>query len=60
MDCKKFVKDIQTLDKEMWAWDTFTDGLDSTVKKMVTSLRAVRELSTSIRHGIDQEQTESL
>jgi dynein heavy chain len=43
MDCKKFVKDIRTLDKEMRAWDAFT-GLDSTVKNMVTSLRAVGEL----------------
>ena len=43
MDCKKFVKDIRGLDKEMRAWDAFT-GLDSTVKNMVTSLRAVGEL----------------
>ena len=43
MDCKKFVKDIRSLDKEMRAWDAFT-GLDSTVKNMVTSLRAVGEL----------------
>ena len=59
IDCKKFVKDIRTLDKEMRAWDAFTGerererdwlscicfvGLDSTVKNMVTSLRAVGEL----------------
>ena len=43
MECKKFVKDIRTLDKEMRAWDAFS-GLDSTVKNMVTSLRAVAEL----------------
>lgn len=43
IDCKKFVKDIRGLDKEMRAWDAFT-GLDSTVKNMVTSLRAVGEL----------------
>ena len=43
LDCKKFVKDIRTLDKEMRAWDAFT-SLDSTVKNMVTSLRAVGEL----------------
>lgn len=43
MDCKKFVKDIRTLDKEMRAWDAFS-GLDSTVKNMVTSLRSVGEL----------------
>ena len=43
IDCKKFVKDIRLLDKEMRAWNAFT-GLDSTVKNMVTSLRAVGEL----------------
>ena len=43
MDCKKFVKDIRMLDKEMRAWDAF-NGLDSTVKNMMTSLRAVGEL----------------
>ena len=43
MDCKKFVKDIRGLDKEMRAWDAFS-GLDSAVKNMVTSLRAVGEL----------------
>ena len=58
MDCKKFVKEIRALDKEMRAWECFTGeyiysmflydcssiGLDSTVKNMVTSLRAVGEL----------------
>ena len=43
MDCKKFVKDIRGLDKEMRAWDAF-NGLDGTVKNMMTSLRAVGEL----------------
>ena len=43
IDCKKFVKDIRSLDKEMRAWNAFT-GMDSTVKNMVTSLRAVGEL----------------
>ena len=43
LDCKKFVKDIRSLDKEMRAWDAFT-GLESCVKNMVTSLRAVGEL----------------
>ena len=37
------IQDIRSLDKEMRAWDAFT-GLDSTVKNMVTSLRAVGEL----------------
>ena len=36
-------QDIRGLDKEMRAWDAFT-GLDSLVKNMVTSLRAVGEL----------------
>ncbi|XP_067615922.1 dynein beta chain, ciliary [Eurosta solidaginis] len=43
IECKKFAKDIRLLDKEMRAWDTFTN-LDSTVKNMLTSLRAVGEL----------------
>eukprot|EP00731_Ephydatia_muelleri_P012058 Em0006g952a len=43
MDCKKFVKDIRALDKEMRAWDVF-NGMDSMVKNMVTSLKAVGEL----------------
>ena len=43
LDCKKFVKDIRGLDKESRAWDAFT-GLESSVKNMVTSLRAVGEL----------------
>ena len=43
MDCKKFAKDIRTLDKEMRAWDTYT-GVEGTVKNMLTSLRAVSEL----------------
>ncbi|XP_064397591.1 dynein beta chain, ciliary-like isoform X3 [Halichondria panicea] len=43
IDCRKFVKDIRGLDKEMRAWDAF-NGLDSMVKNMVTSLRAVGEL----------------
>ena len=43
IDCKKFVKDIRALDKEMRAWDVF-NGMDSMVKNMVTSLKAVGEL----------------
>ncbi|NXU59271.1 DYH17 protein, partial [Turnix velox] len=43
IDCKKFAKDIRSLDKEMRSWDAFT-GLDNTVKNMITSLRAVNEL----------------
>lgn len=43
VDCKKFSKDIRSLDKEMRSWDAFT-GLDSSMKNMITSLRAVNEL----------------
>ncbi|XP_062330264.1 dynein axonemal heavy chain 17-like [Osmerus eperlanus] len=43
MDTKKYAKDIKGLDKEMRAWDAFS-GLDSMVKNMMTSLRAVGEL----------------
>ena len=43
MDNKKFAKDLRSLDKEMRAWDTYT-GVESTVKNMLTSLRAVAEL----------------
>lgn len=43
MDCKKFAKDIRSLDKESRAWDVY-GGLEDTVKNMLTSLRAVGEL----------------
>jgi dynein heavy chain len=43
MDCKKFAKDIRSLDKEMRAWDTYL-GVENVVKNMLTSLRAVSEL----------------
>lgn len=43
METKKYAKDIKGLDKEMRAWDTFS-GLDSMVKNMLTSLRAVGDL----------------
>lgn len=43
MDCKKFAKEIRSLDKEMRAWDTYA-GVESTVKNMLTSLHAVAEL----------------
>ncbi|NXL38693.1 DYH17 protein, partial [Glaucidium brasilianum] len=42
-DCKKFAKDIRSLDRKMRSWDAFT-GLDDSVKNMMTSLRAVKEL----------------
>ncbi|NXG18699.1 DYH17 protein, partial [Grallaria varia] len=43
IECKKFAKDIRSLDKEVKSWDAFT-GLDSNMKNMITSLRAVSEL----------------
>ncbi|NXL03800.1 DYH17 protein, partial [Mesembrinibis cayennensis] len=43
IDCKKFAKDIQILDKETRSWDAFI-GLDNSVKNMIKSLRAVNEL----------------
>ncbi|XP_006734337.1 dynein heavy chain 17, axonemal [Leptonychotes weddellii] len=43
IDCKKFAKDVRSLDKEMKSWDAFV-GLDNTVRNMITSLRAVSEL----------------
>ncbi|NXF13134.1 DYH17 protein, partial [Smithornis capensis] len=43
IECKKFAKDIRSLDKEMKSWDVYI-GLDSNVKNMITSLRAVSEL----------------
>ncbi|KAM9208504.1 dynein axonemal heavy chain 17 [Dugong dugon] len=43
IDCKKFAKDVRSLDKEVKTWDTFV-GLENTVKNMITSLRAVSEL----------------
>ncbi|KFQ06883.1 Dynein heavy chain 17, axonemal, partial [Leptosomus discolor] len=43
IDCKKFAKDIGSLDKEMRSWDAFT-GLDNSVKNMITSLHTMNEL----------------
>lgn len=43
IECKKFAKDVRLLDKEMRTWDTYV-MLESTVKNMLTSLRAVGEL----------------
>lgn len=46
VDCRRFAKDIRSLDKEMRTWDAFI-GLENTVKNMLTSLRAVTELQNS-------------
>ncbi|NXG00005.1 DYH17 protein, partial [Sakesphorus luctuosus] len=43
IECKKFTKDIRSLDKDVKSWDAFT-GLDSKMKNMITSLRAMSEL----------------
>uniref|UniRef100_A0A4W3K7X4 Dynein axonemal heavy chain 17 n=1 Tax=Callorhinchus milii TaxID=7868 RepID=A0A4W3K7X4_CALMI len=45
-ECKKFAKDIRSLDKEIRAWDTYT-GLDKMIKNTITSLKAVSELQNS-------------
>ena len=46
MECKKFSKDIRALDKVMKNWSAFL-GLESSVKNMLTSLRAIGELQNS-------------
>uniref|UniRef100_A0A8C9XQ20 Dynein axonemal heavy chain 17 n=1 Tax=Sander lucioperca TaxID=283035 RepID=A0A8C9XQ20_SANLU len=71
LECKRFSKDIRGLDKEVRAWDAFT-GLDSRVKNLLTSLRAVAELqnpairarhwhqlmaATGVRFTMDQDTT---
>uniref|UniRef100_A0A3B5KZ59 Dynein, axonemal, heavy chain 9 n=1 Tax=Xiphophorus couchianus TaxID=32473 RepID=A0A3B5KZ59_9TELE len=68
-ECKRFSKDIRGLDKEVRAWEAFT-CLDSRVKNILTSLRAVAELqspairprhwhqlmaATGVHFAIDQE-----
>ncbi|XP_077976399.1 dynein beta chain, ciliary-like isoform X2 [Styela clava] len=40
---RRFLKDVRLIDKECRSWDAFT-GLDSMVKNMLTSLRAIVEL----------------
>ncbi|XP_037134453.1 dynein heavy chain 9, axonemal [Syngnathus acus] len=52
LECKRFSKDIRGLDKEIRAWEAFT-GLDSMVKNLLISLRAVAELqnpAVRVRH----------
>ncbi|NWI40584.1 DYH17 protein, partial [Picathartes gymnocephalus] len=59
IECKKFAKDIRSLDKEVKSWNTFT-GLDSSMKNMMTSLRAVSELQNPAirdRHWQELVQT---
>uniref|UniRef100_A0A803WAA3 Dynein axonemal heavy chain 17 n=1 Tax=Ficedula albicollis TaxID=59894 RepID=A0A803WAA3_FICAL len=58
IECKKFAKDIRSLDREVKSWDAFT-GLDSSMKNMITSLRAVSELQNpAIRDRHWQELVE--
>ncbi|XP_016013564.2 dynein heavy chain 9, axonemal isoform X3 [Rousettus aegyptiacus] len=45
-ECKRFIRHIRNLDKEVRAWDAFI-GLESTVLNTLTSLRAVAELQNS-------------
>ncbi|XP_076856222.1 dynein axonemal heavy chain 9 [Brachyhypopomus gauderio] len=71
LECKRFSKELRTLDKEARAWDAFS-GLDGTVKNTLTSLRAVAELqnpairprhwqqlmqATGVRFTMDQDTT---
>uniref|UniRef100_A0A3B4DVC9 Dynein, axonemal, heavy polypeptide 9 like n=1 Tax=Pygocentrus nattereri TaxID=42514 RepID=A0A3B4DVC9_PYGNA len=43
MELRRFAKEMKTLDKEVRVWDVYT-GLESSVKNLLTSLRAVNEL----------------
>lgn len=40
------LKEMKVLDKEVRVWDVYT-GLESTVKNLLTSLRAINELQNS-------------
>ncbi|KAF7661524.1 hypothetical protein LDENG_00258930 [Lucifuga dentata] len=46
MELRRFAKEMKMLDKEVRVWDVYM-GLESTVKNMLTSLRAVNELQNS-------------
>ncbi|XP_047669676.1 dynein axonemal heavy chain 11 [Tachysurus fulvidraco] len=46
MELRRFAKEMKTLDKEVRVWDVYV-GLESTVKNLLTSLRAVNELQNS-------------
>uniref|UniRef100_A0A8C5QH48 AAA+ ATPase domain-containing protein n=1 Tax=Leptobrachium leishanense TaxID=445787 RepID=A0A8C5QH48_9ANUR len=43
MELRRFAKEMKTLDKEIRTWDVYL-GLESTVKNLLISLRAVNEL----------------
>ncbi|KAK5608169.1 hypothetical protein CRENBAI_003200 [Crenichthys baileyi] len=46
MELRRFAKEMKVLDKEVRAWDVYL-GLESVVKNLLTSLRAVNELQNS-------------
>ncbi|KAI5108711.1 dynein beta chain, ciliary, partial [Silurus meridionalis] len=46
MELRRFAKEMKTLDKVVRVWDVYA-GLESTVKNLLTSLRAVNELQNS-------------
>ncbi|XP_062336891.1 dynein axonemal heavy chain 11 [Osmerus eperlanus] len=46
MELRRFAKEMKTLDKEVRVWGVYM-GLESTVKNLLTSLRAVNELQNS-------------
>ena len=49
MDSKNFLKEIRGLDKQMRTWDSYI-GLETLIKNMITSLRAIGALqNTAIR-----------
>lgn len=43
LECKKFAKEIRSLDKEMRSWEIYA-SLEAAVKNTLTSLKAVGEL----------------
>uniref|UniRef100_A0A8C4HK36 Dynein axonemal heavy chain 11 n=1 Tax=Dicentrarchus labrax TaxID=13489 RepID=A0A8C4HK36_DICLA len=46
MELRRFAKEMKVLEKEVRVWDVYM-GLESTVKNLLTSLRAVNELQNS-------------
>ena len=46
MDAKGFLKDIRAFDKQMRIWSTYI-GLETVIKNMITSLRAIGSLQNS-------------
>lgn len=58
MELKKFSKDMRTMDKELRAWNVYTQ-MEGVIKNMLTSLRAVTELQNPAireRHWIQLMQ----